>query len=149
MPADGPMEWIPDDEAQERFEALLEQAVARCLVPGQAGIYMSGGLDSSTLAMVATDLGREQGWAPPCALSLVFSETDRDEAARQRGLAAQLGLSQVQLPFEDAVGPEGTLGAALEMTRSMPAPLAVIWRPALAAPRARGPRAWMPRRPGR
>ena len=37
----------------------------------------------------------------------------------------------MQLPFEDAAGPEGTLGAALAMTRSMPAPLTVIWRPAL------------------
>jgi asparagine synthase (glutamine-hydrolysing) len=131
VPVDAPLEWIPDDEAQERFEALLGQAVARCLAHGQAGIYVSGGLDSSTLAMVATDLSRERGWAPPCALSLVFSETDRDEPARQRGLAAALGLSQVQLPYEDAVGPERTLGAALEMTRGMPAPLSVIWRPAL------------------
>ena len=56
VPADGAIEWIPDDEVQERFEALLRQAVARCLGPGTAGIYMSGGLDSSTLAMVAADL---------------------------------------------------------------------------------------------
>jgi asparagine synthetase B (glutamine-hydrolysing) len=131
VPADGLIEWIPDDEVQERFEALLGRAVARCLAPGPAGVYTSGGLDSSTLAMVATDLSCAQGSAPPCALSLVFSETDLDEAALQRGLAAELGLSQVQLPFEHAVGPEGTLGAALEMTRGMPAPLAVIWRPAL------------------
>lgn len=131
VPADVPMEWIPDDEAQERFDALLGQAVARCVAAGQAGVYMSGGLDSSTLAMVATDLGRALSGAPPCALSLVFSETDHDEAALQRSLAAELGLSHVQLPYEDAAGPEGTLGAALEMTRSMPAPLAVIWRPAL------------------
>lgn len=130
LPA-GAMQWIPDDEAQERFEGLLAKAVARCLAPGRAGIYMSGGLDSSMIAMVVTDLGRERGWAPPCALSLVFAEADRDESARQRGLAAALGLSQVQLPFEDAVGPEGTLSAALAMTRSMPAPLTVIWRPAL------------------
>ena len=131
VPADGRMEWIPDDEAEEGFEALLRQAVARCMAVGQAGIYVSGGLDSSTLAMVGTDLAREQGSALPCALSLVFSEADRDEAALQRALAARLGLPQVQLPYEAAVGPEGTLGAALEMTRSMPAPLAVIWRPAL------------------
>jgi asparagine synthetase B (glutamine-hydrolysing) len=130
LPA-GVMQWIPNDEAQERFEGLLAQAVSRCLAPGTAGVYMSGGLDSSMIATLVTDLGRERGWAPPCALSLVFAEANRDEAARQRGLAAALGLSQVQLPFEDAVGPEGTLSAALAMTRSLPAPLAVIWRPAL------------------
>ncbi|MGH7789268.1 MAG: asparagine synthase-related protein, partial [Candidatus Binatia bacterium] len=130
VPATGPMAWIPDDEAPERFEALLRQAVARCLASGRAGIYVSGGLDSSTLAMLAADLRREPEQAP-CALSLIFSGIDRDEPARQRDLAAQLGMSHVQLPFGAAVGPEGTLGAALEMTRHMPAPLALIWRPAL------------------
>ena len=131
LPDQGPPQWIPDEEAQERFEALLRQAVVRCLDRGAAGIYMSGGLDSSMLAMIATDLSRERGSAPPCALSLVFSAVDADEAARQRGIADALALPQVQLPFEDAVGPEGTLGAALQMTRSLPAPLTVIWRPAL------------------
>ncbi|HSP99200.1 MAG TPA: asparagine synthase-related protein, partial [Candidatus Dormibacteraeota bacterium] len=131
LPADGAMEWIPDDEAPERFEVLFRQAVARCLGAGPAAIYMSGGLDSSTLAMVAADLGGARDLAPSCALSLVFSGTDRDEAARQRGLASRLGLSQVQLPFEDAVGGAGTLAAALEMTRGLPAPLALVWRPAL------------------
>ena len=131
VPVGAPIAWIPDDEAQERFEALLAQAAARCLVAGPAGIYLSGGLDSSFLAMMMTDLAREQDCAPPCALSLVFSEADREEATLQQRLAAELGLSQVQFAFEDAVAPEGTLGAALNMTRSLPAPLAVIWRPAL------------------
>jgi asparagine synthetase B (glutamine-hydrolysing) len=125
------LEWVPDDQVQERFEALLQQAVTRCLLAGRPGIYMSGGLDSSALATIATDLSREQKWEPPCALSLVFSETGPEEAARQRSLAAELGLPQVQLAYEDAVGPEGTLAAALELTRSMPAPLTLIWRPAL------------------
>lgn len=138
VPADGSMEWIPDDEAQERFEALLRQAVERCVGAGPAAIYLSGGLDSSTLAMVATDLGREQGATPPCALSLVFSEADRDEEARQRELAERLGISQVQCTFEDAVGSQGTLAAALAMTRSLPAPLCVIWRPALQSLGLRG-----------
>jgi len=131
LPVDGPIEWIPDDEAQARFEALLERAVVRCLIPGPAGIYTSGGLDSSTLAMVAADLSRAHGAAAPYALSLVFAETGREEAERQRSLAAALGLSQVQLTYENAVGPQGTLAAALDMTRNLPAPLTVLWRPAL------------------
>ena len=128
----GATQWIPDDEAQERFESLLGEAVTRCLAPGPAAVYLSGGLDSSMIAMVVTDLGRKRGWVPPCALSLVFAEADRDESAQQRDLAAALGLSLVQLSIEEAAGPEGTLRAALAMTRSMPAPLTVVWRPALA-----------------
>ena len=131
LPADGVIDWIPDEEAQPRFEALFRQAVARCLGSQPAAVYMSGGLDSSTLAMVAADLGRDRHLPPPCALSLVFSGTDDDEAARQRGLASQLGLSQVQLPFEDTVGGVGMLAAALEMTRALPAPMTLVWRPAL------------------
>lgn len=138
IPASGRLEWIPDGEAQERFEAALGQAVDRCLASGLAGIYVSGGLDSSMLAMVVADLCRDRGWAPPCALSLAFAELDHDEEARQRGLATALDLPQVRLPFEDAAGPQGTLGAALEMTRGLPAPLAVIWRPALQSLAVRG-----------
>ena len=131
VPADGSMQWIPDDDAQERFEALLEQAVARCLAPGRAGIFMSGGLDSSALAMIATDLCRRQGTDVPWALSLLFSEPDGQEAAVQNGVAMGLGLPSKQMPIVNAAGPGGTLAAALEMTQTMPAPLALIWRPAL------------------
>jgi asparagine synthetase B (glutamine-hydrolysing) len=60
----------------------------------------------------------------------VFAETGREEEERQRSLAMELGLSQVQLPYEDAVGPQGTLAAALDMTRGLPAPLTLLWRPA-------------------
>ena len=130
VPVDGRLEWIPDDEAQERFDLLLEQAVARCLLPGPAGIHMSGGLDSSTLAMVASDLGRRHRGVPLCSLSLVYPETGAEEAARQRSLAAELGLAQVQLSYEAAVGPGGTFAAGLEMTRSLPAPMTLLWRPA-------------------
>jgi asparagine synthase (glutamine-hydrolysing) len=131
MPADGPIESISDDEAPERFEALLGQAVARALALGPAGIFLSGGLDSSMLAMTAADQCRREGWAPPWRLSLLFSLSDLDEVALQRGIATQLGLPQVQVPCEDAAGPRGTFAEALEMTRTMPAPLALIWRPAL------------------
>jgi asparagine synthase (glutamine-hydrolysing) len=130
VPVDGPAAWIPDDEAPARFETALERAVARCLDGGPAGIYMSGGLDSSMLATVAADLCRDRGLDPPRGLSLLFS-VDRAEAAVQQGVTAALGLPQRQVPFEEAAGPEGTLGAALAMTRALPAPLALMWRPAL------------------
>ena len=131
VPLDGAIDWIPDDEAPERFEALLGQAVSRVLALGPAGIYLSGGLDSSMLAMTAADLCRSHGLPPPWGLSLLFSLPDLDEAAVQRGVATQLGLPEVRLPFEVAAGPEGTFAAALEMTRTMPSPLALIWRPPL------------------
>ena len=105
VPADGPIEWIPDDEAQERFEALLAQAVARCLVHGPAGIYLSGGLDSSTLAMVRPIWSRA-GWRSAVrALAGVLGEPTATRQSCSERLAAELGLSHVQFPYEDAVGP--------------------------------------------
>ena len=130
LPADGRIEWIADDEVQDRFEALLRQAVARCLLPGPGGIYMSGGLDSSTIAVVAAEVSRRHAAAAPCALSLIFAETGRDEAERQRSLAAESACRRCSCPT-DAAGPPGTLAAALDMTRTLPAPLTLIWRPAL------------------
>ncbi len=131
VPSDRAIDWIPDGEAQQRFDALLEQAIDRCLTLGPAGIYLSGGLDSSTVAMVAADLCLRQGRAAPTGLSLSFAGLDCDDTDVQRGLATELGLSQIRLPFNEAAGPGETLAAALAMTRTLPAPLSLIWRPAL------------------
>ena len=110
---------------------LLEQAVGRCLSTGLAGIYLSGGLDSSAVAMVATDVSRREGRPPPWALSFEYPEVGHDEANLQRGLAGALGLAHLQLSFEEASGREGILAAALALTRTTPVPLSVIWRSAL------------------
>jgi asparagine synthase (glutamine-hydrolysing) len=126
---DSPIDWIPDDEAPDRFEALMAQAVDRCLAPGPAGIFLSGGIDSGTVARVAADVCRRDGRVPPWALSLYFGP-DCDELPTQRGMADGLGLPQVLLPFEEATGPAGLFGAALAMTETLPAPLQNVWRPA-------------------
>jgi asparagine synthase (glutamine-hydrolysing) len=124
-------EWIPDDEAQERFEERLEQAVARCLAIGPAGINLSGGLDSSTVAMVAADLCRRQGRGNPWALSLVLPGPHVDEAVAQQAVATALDLPHLQLPFDEATGPRGALAATLDLSRTTPAPVSSVLRPAL------------------
>ena len=130
VPLDRPLEWLPDEEAQERFETLFEQAVVHALRLGPVGLFLSGGLDSSTVAMVTRDLCQRQGQAMPWTLSLLFSGLDCDEQIVQQGVAASLGLPQVQLRFDEIDGPGETLATALEMSRNMPAPLSMIWRPA-------------------
>lgn len=125
-------EWIPDDEAQERFDELFEQAVSRCLAIGPAGINLSGGIDSSAVAMVTADLCRRQRKNSPWALSLTMPGPEVEEAAAQQGLSGALGLPHLRLPFDEATGPQGAVAATLELSRSMPAPVASILRPALA-----------------
>jgi len=123
--------WIPDDQSQEKFDELLEQAVARCVAAEPAGISLSGGVDSSTVAMVAAGLRASQGSNPLRALSLVLPGPHVDEASAQQAVAAALGLPHFQLPFDNAAGPRGALEATLELSRSSPAPVSNLLRPAL------------------
>jgi asparagine synthetase B (glutamine-hydrolysing) len=74
---------------------------------------------------------RRDGQSLPSGLSLSFPGLACDDTDTQRGVTSRLGLSHFQLPFDEAAGPEGTLAAALAMTRTLPAPLSLIWRPAL------------------
>jgi len=126
---DSEPEWVGED-AFERFNELLGQAVRRCVELGPAAIYLSGGLDSVTVAATATDIARRQGLPIPCALSLVFPHPDCNEESAQRRVAAELGLRQTLVRFDDAVGPRGLLLEALEMSAGWPTPLQNVWNPA-------------------
>jgi asparagine synthase (glutamine-hydrolysing) len=122
-------DWVGEDEII-RFEELFEQAVNRCLDGDPAGVFLSGGLDSVSVAAVATDLTRSRGLSPPWALSLAFPHPDCNEEDVQRGVAGELGISQVVLGYDDAVRPQGRVEAALEGSRLMPMPLIGMWPPA-------------------
>jgi asparagine synthetase B (glutamine-hydrolysing) len=128
-PLDGPVDWI--DEAEiESFDRLLEQAVNRSLESGTAGIFLSGGLDSVSVAAVATAAARERGLPEPWALSLAFPDPDVNEEDVQTGVAAGLGLRQVLLRWDEAVGPRGLVQEALDLSARLPAPLINFWAPA-------------------
>ena len=117
------------DEEQERFDELLEQAVARCL-PGPTGIYLSGGLDSVSVAALATELADRSGLPRPYALSLVFEHETCNEESVQRDVARRLGLEQTILPVRGALGGRSLLESALEMSAERPAPMLNLWSPA-------------------
>jgi asparagine synthase (glutamine-hydrolysing) len=126
---DGKVQWLTADEV-ERFDELLDRAVSRCLSFGPAGIFLSGGLDSVTVAAVATERCRIEGLRKPWALSLIFPDRLSNEEVVQRGVAAQLGLPQVVKPFFEATGTNGLLGPALALSSSLPCPLMNTWLPA-------------------
>jgi asparagine synthase (glutamine-hydrolysing) len=129
IPEGEPVDWVGAEEL-DRFEDLLDQAVTRSLSLGRAGIFLSGGLDSVTVAAVATERCREYGLPEPLALSLGFSDPEADEQAVQRRVASDLGLDQVLVPLEDAARPDGLLAGALELTANWPMPLVNLWLPA-------------------
>lgn len=128
-PAGAPVRWVRDDELGQ-FDGLLEQAVGRCLRIGPAAVFLSGGLDSVSVAGVAADLCRREGRPPPRALSLVFPDPLCDEEAVQKSVAAGLGMPQDLLAVSDATGGRGLVEAGLEISARMPMPLLNVWLPA-------------------
>jgi len=131
---DGVVKWLTDDDA-ERFDELLDRAVSRCLNLGAAGIFLSGGLDSVSVAAVALDQTRTLGLPRPLALSLIFPEPEVSEEVVQRGVAEQLGLPQVLKPFYEATsknGLTGLLGPGLAISATLSAPLLNPWLPVYA-----------------
>jgi asparagine synthase (glutamine-hydrolysing) len=122
------VDWVREDEL-ERFDDLLNQAVERCLCLGPAAIFLSGGLDSVSIAAVAAQNSQRKGLPPPWALSLGFPG-DCNEEKIQRSVATDLDLPQVFMTFEDAVGPDGLLWAALKMNSQWPMPMFNPWNPA-------------------
>src|SRR5215218_2160244 len=125
----GPEDWVTEDQL-ERFEELFVRAVERCLQAGPAAIYLSGGLDSVSVAAVARDRSEAAGLAAPWALSLRFPHPDCDEAELQREVARRLGLSQLLVELGEAAGPRGIIGEAVDLSGAWPAPLLNYWLPA-------------------
>jgi asparagine synthase (glutamine-hydrolysing) len=128
---------VREDEL-ERFDGLFTQAVARCVGGAAAGVYLSGGLDSVSVAARAVDLSTHNGTAVPWALSLLFPGSEIDETQLQREVASTLGMPQRSARFEEAAGSRGVLTAAVEMSRGWPFPLLNPWNPAYQYLGARG-----------
>src|SRR5512143_1302008 len=70
VPPGQPVKWIADDELQPRFEAAFEIAVERAVAQGPTGIFLSGGLDSISVAAMAADVTRRDGRPLPRPFSL-------------------------------------------------------------------------------
>jgi len=131
-PPDREVNWLTPDEV-ERFDELFDQAVSRCLSVGPTGIFLSGGLDSVSVAAVATERSQAEGLTRPWALSLIFPNPKENEEIVQRKVASQLGLPQVLKPFFEATQENGLLYPALELSKSLNAPLLNTWLPAYSA----------------
>ncbi len=119
-------DWI-DEGAAEGFEALLVGATERFLKCGPAGIFLSGGLDSVSVAAIAADLAKGGEFARPWALSMAFRNSEADEEERQRAVAQELQLPQEFLGFQDDRGIEGFLRPTLDLSSKMTFPLLNMW----------------------
>lgn len=126
------IDWLADDEAA-RFDVVLDQAVARALNRHRAGIFLSGGIDSVSVAAVARDLAASTKRAVPIGLSLGFPDPDCDERAVQTSVATQLGLPLELVDLDATVEPDGLIRRGLELNAELDAPLFNSWMPAYLA----------------
>ena len=129
LPPAGAINWVREGDLGE-FETLFARAVDRCLSLGPAGIWLSGGLDSTRVAIAAAESRRPPGQPAPWALSLIFPDPECNEERIQQGVAGGLGLPQLCVPVEEAAGGADMLAAALAMSAGGPAPLENIFLPA-------------------
>jgi asparagine synthase (glutamine-hydrolysing) len=136
-PIGEPVRWLQADEL-DRFDSLLEQAVDRCVSSAHAGVFLSGGLDSISVAAVAADQCSSRSRPAPMALSLGFPDPECDERLRQVVVAKTLGLPIQLVSFDDAVGARGLLAQSLELGATLASPLMNTWGPAYISLARRG-----------
>jgi asparagine synthase (glutamine-hydrolysing) len=95
--------WFPErlvetqrltgDEIQERFDALMTQAVERCLDDGSSVVSLSGGVDSPIVAGYAAPVYRERTGKALPALSIVAPQYPSvDESDYIREVVSFLGM---------------------------------------------------------
>lgn len=117
-----------DDRAYlDRFAAVQEQAVRRTMTDQNVGIFLSGGLDSVSIAAIAVDLAGTRETARPVALSLGLPHDTCDERPVQIAAASALGMRQHMLDFDDAVGVTPLLEQAIAMSSRLSSPLFNLW----------------------
>jgi asparagine synthetase B (glutamine-hydrolysing) len=140
-PADAaPADGLSPEEAVERFEELLDQAVTRSASMGRLGIFLSGGVDSAAVASSAATVSRTRSLPDPLALSYVYPDPEASEEATQRAIAKALGIPLRIVPLHDTVGREGLLPAALRLAERSWTPPVNPWEPGFVYLAAEGAR---------
>jgi asparagine synthase (glutamine-hydrolysing) len=124
-----PIKWATPADL-DGFLGLLHDAVERAIAGGRAGIFLSGGLDSISVAAAATDVARRLNLPDPVALSLGFPDPECNEEIVQRGVANALGIDLEFVPFFDTMPSRRLLAACVELAQTAPAPVINTWNPA-------------------
>lgn len=102
LPIDRRIRYAREEEYVEHFRLLLRKAVSDRLRGGRVGIFLSGGMDSSSVAATARELSPERGQAGKLrAYTATFEETLQEtDGAHARQVAEFLGIPIRLLPMD-------------------------------------------------
>jgi asparagine synthase (glutamine-hydrolysing) len=118
---------LTEAECHEQLEPTLIGAVERRMALAPSGIMLSGGLDSVTIAALATDFTAAHGLPPITAVS-GRQDGDHDiEAPFQDATAGALGLPQVAARESEWIRGRNIVDLSLEAIPELPAPSRTYW----------------------
>jgi len=107
----------PEAALATRYRELLEASVVRRLEAGRPGVFLSGGMDSSTVATFM----RRQITTPISSFSFRCGGSSFDESAYARELARELGTTHTEVLFD-----EDQALSIVDAVRSMDSPFCDI-----------------------
>ena len=123
LPVRAPLQHGRAEECVEQFRELLDQAVGDRLRSDCAGVLMSGGLDSPTVAYSAQRVLVRRGSASGlCAYTEVFDSLIPHEERRYSGLVAEA----LKIPIEFQASDGMQLGEQRDLGHSWPEPVHLL-----------------------
>jgi asparagine synthetase B (glutamine-hydrolysing) len=118
--------WMPDAQVLDEFEPALRRAVVRCVRLGPHGIMLSGGLDSVTIAAIATQ-ELNAGANPFVAVCGRTGRALSYEEEMQTRVAAHLGMSPFISTTEQWRDGHDGVRLSLDLCPRLPAPGSIWW----------------------
>jgi asparagine synthase (glutamine-hydrolysing) len=102
-PTEGRIRYARAEDYVENFKELLKSAVADRLPPDRVGIFLSGGLDSGSVAAIAREISKSCGGLPELRSYTVGYDSliPDDEGAHARLLANYLNVPNRYMALDD------------------------------------------------
>ena len=118
-----PQEGSFDEREARHFGEILEVSIARMLT-GRAGVFLSGGIDSSAVVVAVSRTSRDAGIEPPLALCVEIEGAS--EEGEQRAVADELRITRRS---RVAAAGTGLLERALDRAAESLWPTGSAWLP--------------------
>jgi len=118
--------WIEDKEV-DGFIDVLKNSIKKHVSLGPTSIFLSGGLDSVTVATTANEIIKKNNYKNLLALSLIFPMESEEPV--QKGVAETLKIEQFIVTLEDSFQSGNFLETALNYSKNLSQPIMHIWIP--------------------